>query len=516
VTTLLGPTPRIRAAIVLPTLVLALVAAIASWASAPYLVGVFRDDGMYVLLAKAIATGQGFHYVGLPGAPAATHYPPLYPLLLAAVWRFAPSFPDNLPVLLGLNALLLGMAALGLYSFATTRLGWRSDVAAIAAALATITPPVLLLSSTVLSEPFFLAALWPALIAAERAVMGSDRRHVLMAGVSIGLLMLLRTHAVALLAALVLVLLLRHRRLDAVLAAGFAVLLVLPWQLWTTYATPKVAAPLEGAYGSYLGWFVTGLREGGAPFLLATVRANLAEFWLLLGDRVAFGPSPWLVRGAQGLFACLIVLGAWGMARRAPVCVCFVAAFLGIILVWPYAPWRFVGAVWPLVLLLAAEGVRRLVERSRTTPQRALVALAVAIPCVAMAGNEWTAYRSRSWLAPARDAGSQIAPVVTWVSAHTQSGDVVMTEGPQVVTLFTGRRSTPAMQFTAREYLVAPDSAAGRTALRAMLEAVPARYVVTFHPLTQHAARSLATGRPALRELGTLPRAQAVVFEVVR
>ena len=56
----------------LPGLVFILVALVAWWASEPYVVGVFHDDGDYALLAKSIATGHGFHYLGLPGEPAAT------------------------------------------------------------------------------------------------------------------------------------------------------------------------------------------------------------------------------------------------------------------------------------------------------------------------------------------------------------------------------------------------------------------------------------------------------------
>ena len=33
--------------------------------------------------------------INMPGAPHATHFPPGYPLLLAALWKLLPSFPDN-------------------------------------------------------------------------------------------------------------------------------------------------------------------------------------------------------------------------------------------------------------------------------------------------------------------------------------------------------------------------------------------------------------------------------------
>src|ERR1700754_3713854 len=43
------------------------------------MVGAARDDGLYALIARALAQGDGFHWIHLPGKPAATHFPPLYP-----------------------------------------------------------------------------------------------------------------------------------------------------------------------------------------------------------------------------------------------------------------------------------------------------------------------------------------------------------------------------------------------------------------------------------------------------
>ena len=112
---------RVRSATLLAGAVVVLASLVAWWASVPYVVGVWHDDGVYALLGRAIASGHGFHHTQLPGSPAAIHYPPLYPLLLAAAWRVAPSFPDNIAVFLALNATLVGLAALGAFHFA--RLG---------------------------------------------------------------------------------------------------------------------------------------------------------------------------------------------------------------------------------------------------------------------------------------------------------------------------------------------------------------------------------------------------------
>src|SRR5687768_15019347 len=85
--------------------------------------GVFQDDGIYVILGKALATGEGYRYLNLPGAPYATHYPPGYPLVLAALWKLAPDFPQNVAVFTFANAGLLALAAFAAVVFARGRLG---------------------------------------------------------------------------------------------------------------------------------------------------------------------------------------------------------------------------------------------------------------------------------------------------------------------------------------------------------------------------------------------------------
>ena len=76
------------------------------WAHAhPARFGSYHDDGIYVVTAKALATGQGYRIISLPDAPAQTKYPPFYPWLLSLVWRARPDFPENLRPMMGLSAL---------------------------------------------------------------------------------------------------------------------------------------------------------------------------------------------------------------------------------------------------------------------------------------------------------------------------------------------------------------------------------------------------------------------------
>ena len=500
---------RARTWWVVPALAAIVAGAGVWWSIAPYLVGVFHDDGVYALLARSIASGEGFHYSHLPGMPAATHYPPLYPLVLAALWRLAPDFPGNVSLLLGANAFFAALAAAGATAFAARRLGWRAPAAAVCAVVVMLTTPMLTLAGALLSELLFIALLWLVLLVAERAA-SAEQGSAALAGGAIGALMLVRTHAVALLVALVVLLMLSRRHRAAATALGAALLVQLPWMLWSSVAAPRVAAPLEGSYGSYLGWFVAGLREGGAGFVLDTARMNLRELGLLLRDRFTTGIGMVDVVSTL-LVSAALAAGARSFARRAPVTLLFLAAYLAIVVVWPYSPWRFAWAVWPLAALMIAEGVRDVAARSPRW--RMIAAFAAVLPALGMLRTELHSYASRAWRAPARQAAAQLMPVVAWARANTVPSDVLLAEGEQVIALYAGRQAAPPVSFTALEY-ARPSQARVARSLAEMLRAVPATHLVTLTPGVQLAAAAL--NDPAITLAHMDAPAGAAAFKVTR
>ena len=55
--------------------------------------GFYHDDSIYWVSAKSLADGNGYRIESLPGQPYQTKYPPLYPALLAGIWKVNPNFP---------------------------------------------------------------------------------------------------------------------------------------------------------------------------------------------------------------------------------------------------------------------------------------------------------------------------------------------------------------------------------------------------------------------------------------
>jgi hypothetical protein len=514
---------------VVPFCVAAIAVAVGLWAGRPYAVGVFHDDGVYAVLAKALATGQGYRYLHLPGAPAATHYPPGYPLLLSLVWRLAPSFPENVALLIGVNALLLGGIALAVERFARTVLGWPPLASALVALAATVTYPLLMLSSLVLSEPLFAALLVPVLMASERAVRGDENvGRAFWLGVCAGLLGLVRTHGIALLVALVLTLALRRRFRAAAMVVAGAALMLAPWQVWSMVHAGDVAAPLRGSYGSYLAWLTDGARVDGLRLFVHTVAVNVREVAALLADRLALRDTA-VVRGVTAWLAIAMMLaGAWCARRKAPVTIAFLAVYVAIMLVWPYTPWRFVFAIWPLLLLLIGEPLvaarHSLIPASASRHRhRALATLTLVAGVVFVAGmvrEEARAYSTRSWRQGRNAATAQIAPLVAWVNANTKSTDVVAVEGEQLVYLFTGRQAVPLAAFTAAEYRRAPTLDENVAMLSQILKGAPVSHVVSISPPLVAAADSLSArsipGEPHLERTATFGGGQTGAAYVVR
>ena len=58
-------------------------------------VGIYHDDGIYLVTAKALAEGKGYRIISLPGELPQTKYPILFPAVLSVAWKISPRFPEN-------------------------------------------------------------------------------------------------------------------------------------------------------------------------------------------------------------------------------------------------------------------------------------------------------------------------------------------------------------------------------------------------------------------------------------
>ena len=403
------------------------------------MVGVFYDDGIYLALAKSLATGHGYHLQYLPGAPGAVHYPFGYPLFLAALWKLWPSFPANVVLFRGANAVLMGLAAAFLVAHLAPRLEqprWLTALVVVAAATAV---PMVAVATVLFSEPLFivLAALacWAADATSKRDGVGA-LKLALLAGLLAGLSALTRSIGVAVIGGVVLGLGFAQRRREAVVAAVAAALPLVPWLIWSGAHHASVDPLMASNYGTY-GDF---LRQGGSNWL------SLESFGEVARPLAAISlpPVATAARVILGLLALAVLLTGFGtLTRRAPAAGWMLWCYVVIVALWPYAPDRFVWGALPWLAVAFAAGVLR-VATLETRAVRPFAWIAAAAVAVGFGRLQVQGYRIHGETSEQTGISATFDEIVPWIRSATDSNAVVAGEDEALLWLYTGRRAVPS------------------------------------------------------------------------
>jgi hypothetical protein len=465
-------------------------------------VGAARDDSMYVLLAKSLATGHGYRWLHIPGMPLATHFPPGYPAVLSLLWLLFPVFPANVILFKLANVVFSAVAAVCVARFVRSRCGMTELGAQAFALVAMLAAPMLALTTQVLSEPLFLALVVVTVLLAERVLDGPPGRwrSLIAVGAFAGVATLVRTHGVALLVAIPVVLCLRGRFRDALIFAGVAIATVLPWQVFVAAHSGVFPVPMRGNYESYGALLVDALRANGVSLFGAAALRTMQGLAFLFGYTV----SPFMGTAGRAvaatLFAALCAIGASALRRQAPATTLFLALYFLIVLFWPYTPARFVWCLAPFLLLLPVAGVRELIAWSPRSQwqsfARVLSLATVAFLACGYAVFTVSAYRVHSW-STAAYAG-YLRPLLVHVALHTPPNALLASEAEGTVYLYTGRRTVPVGSFMATDYLTPRTPAENANALATVIERYHPKAVVVKTSFLRAAARELTLRQPPL------------------
>src|SRR5262249_18099137 len=134
----------------------------------PYSFGSYHDDGLYGVLAKSLASGNGYRVISLPSEPHQTKSPPLYPFLLSLIWRLFPAFPQNVPMLM-LVSVVASTIFLAIAWRYLVRFGYAKSLQSfIVIGVTALNWRVILLSTGVYSEMIYALLSVLALFLAER------------------------------------------------------------------------------------------------------------------------------------------------------------------------------------------------------------------------------------------------------------------------------------------------------------------------------------------------------------
>jgi hypothetical protein len=245
-----------------PALVSLLGAALVLYATAPGL-GISADSVRYLQAARSLRAGDGLRALDRDAHPAPlTHYPPLYPTLLAAT-------PAPLTFARGWNALAF---AAWLFLFARA-FGWGAGLLAASA------PDVLGVHVWAWSEPTFLL-----LTAVALAVL---RRSPAAAGLLLGAAALTRYAALPLPLAAAFALGRDGRGRDAARLLALAWLPVAAWGAWSLAATGLVADRRIGFHPPGLDGLWSGLRSLSS-WVLAPPESGAIR-WVIAAGSVVIG-----------------------------------------------------------------------------------------------------------------------------------------------------------------------------------------------------------------------------------
>lgn len=209
-----------------PSLLVSLVVAVL-W-TIPYSAPPRFDETGYLILAKSLAEGLGYREIDKPGAPLHAHFPPGWPLTLAAIWSVV---PDSIEMrTLSAHAVVAGMWAVSLFCWVRWYASTcpRRFVPPLAIALAGNWLWIRLAGELRSESAFILISGLVLLVMTDRKP-SRESRQALLVGVLTGIGILTRHVGIALAAAVIAEFALRQRRKSAVIAAVTSSVVVAPW-----------------------------------------------------------------------------------------------------------------------------------------------------------------------------------------------------------------------------------------------------------------------------------------------
>jgi len=392
-----------------------------------YSLGLFPDSLTYIESARWFAVGQGLSLGEAGSLKPMTHFPPLYPVALAAGTMIgeAPERTAGLlhPVCLGLTLFFLGCLVF--------RLGGSVAVAVTAQGFAAVSWDVLSAHLVLLSEPLFLALSFGAIYLLTEHQRKDSPPYLICAAVLLGLASLTRF---------------------AGLGIAFGAGVYFAWS--SRHRIRDTAIVLLGGVAPILVWFAAhrGAERHGidrTPGYVAPAMKNLESGMSTLGEFIVphLWPDAWVY--VLGLIV-LCILGVGAHWRRTRILAAIGLGYLVFVLlsltfVDPGIPldYRILLPVFPLAISVAAVAVAvalRTVEDRRHLAFAASVLLIVCFDYAAFRLNQVSAeipYRVKAGFG---FEGESWVKSPTLARVAEQPADVLVISGsPDAVRYLLGR-----------------------------------------------------------------------------
>jgi hypothetical protein len=321
--------------------------------------GFYHDDSIYWISARSLAMGDGYRIQSLPGQPFQTKYPPLYPALLAGIWKLNPQFPANLPLATLFSWLLLPLFLTALWTL-LREYGFHLRERYLLFLMAALSPVTVVFSFSLMPELLFTALLLAGLILAERATHPEAPLWLaLLAGLCAALAYLAKSIAAPLLLTAPLCFALRKQFRKAALFFAAMAPAVAAWQWWMARHVARTSDLVTMYYTNYTGYQSYNVPLRDLPLV---IWYNIDAFLQGAGKLLIFD-LPYGSKHLERVIAIAAIAGCVRLAMRTRA-LQYPLAALGmsaILLVWHFPPdQRFVFPLFPLLLMGIATEVRNL------------------------------------------------------------------------------------------------------------------------------------------------------------
>lgn len=445
-----------------------------------HVVGLIVDDAWYVLLAKALATGQGYTLINSPTPGIQPFYPPFFPFLLSLLYRLSPNFPSNLWLLKSLSiAAMFGAGALSYFYFHRQRNVPRWVALGIAGHTALYPALVFLATSAVMSECLFTFIQLAAIVVIERCVSDKENpnhwRRAALGGVIVALAVLTRSAGWGLVIGGVLYLFKEKLSRAGIVFIAVVAVIVGPWMLYSRAHAATLAQRDEQRgnivqpYSVQLWQKVAGQPASGiitGVDLPDRVINNLTEitrydigglaFYPLFrplepGESIRVGAEG---RGISYFFAALALFGFIMIVRkRATFAELMLPFALMTTLLWGWEQFRLLLPLTPFVIFYVLAGTAEIIALFQklteqiNIPQQWFFATALVWICVATnvysnfdfidRKNSPSPASSSKWIR----SFNENEALIKYVAGNLPKDAVLASQNPALVHLYTGHKT---------------------------------------------------------------------------
>ncbi len=396
-----------------------------------------RFDGAgYSVLARAIASGQGYHEIDHPEAPPHSHFPPGYPLALAALWKSLGTYSVGAAHLFSIACIVIATVA----SWLWFRRMYSPQVAALLGLSLAVNWTWGRVGGSIQSEPLFLGLQSILFLYLSHVSRRAGENQGIALGTILAACALTRQVGIALALASILELTSRRRWAAATACLATTVVLIAPWLLWLASIRTNTQAELIGRGPGGLA----ALIASQCLFYIQRLPDQLTGPIVEVGTVFARSRALTVLVSGWAVVASGFVIFGWGRAARVPrrrLAAWSSFAMLGLLLIWPFTEaGRFLIPLVPCMLVGAVEGLAVAVPRGWARPRSlaAILVLGFSLP--------YSAYALVTNRADVqRRTHADFDAACAWIVRHADVAGPVLTSHPGEVFWQTSRKALSPM-----------------------------------------------------------------------